>query len=145
MDRAELRFRILFEYYNELHSEPLEGRSRADTNIQKLTFLNFEVNAAKVWLIDSGYLDGNVTSALGYTGPYPIISRINSNGINFVEMVMDKAFTQIKDEFKDIKALSKTDRIIKFSKECLNNPTVQGMCQATYSAIVELMSKSGAN
>ena len=145
MDRVELRFRILFEYYNELHSESQETGSLADTNIRKMTVPDFEINAAKIWLIDSDYIDGRVTTVLGHSGPYPIISRINSNGINFVETVMDRAFAQIKDKFEDIKTLSKTDRIIKFTKECLNNPTVQGMCRATYSAVVKHMTTSGAN
>ena len=141
MDRSELRFRILFEYYDEFHSPPREREQMADRRVQKMDVPEHEKDAAQAWLIDSGYVNGEVSGVSGSTAPLPFISRINSFGINFVESVMDTAFTNIKGKFDDVDQLSKIEKITRFSKECLNNPVTQGMCKITYQAIVDLMTK----
>ena len=142
MDRSELRFRILFEYYNELHSEPKKLELQADRVIQRMDIPDFEKNAAKVWLVESGYVKGKIIGSLGSTVPFPIISRINNHGIDFVESVMDAAFTKIKDKFEDIKEISKIERIQKFAKECLDYPLANKMCEVTYAAIVEFINNA---
>ena len=45
--------------------------------------------------------------------------------------------TKIKDKFKGIEQLSKTEKIQKFAEECLNSPITNEICQITYAAIVE--------
>ena len=142
MDRPELRFRILFEYYDELHSPPRERENMADQRVRRMDIPDYEKNAAQVWLIDSGDVDGENTGHLGSNQPMPFINRINAYGINFVESVMNTAFTNIKGKFENIDKLSKLDRIKQFSKECLNNPTTQEMCKITYQAIIDLMTNS---
>jgi len=140
MDRPELRFRILFEYYDELHS-PYSDDRVANERVRKMDAPDYEKNAAQVWLIDSGYVRGK-NEIVGASSPMPFVNGINANGINFVESIMDTAFTKIKGKFEDVDKLSKTERIIKFSKECLNNPATQEMCKITYQAIVDLMTRS---
>lgn len=140
VDRPELRFRILFEYYNELHS-PQSDDSVVNDKIEKIDVADFEKNAAQVWLIDSGFVRGK-NEYVGGTSPIPFISGINARGINFVESVMDTAFTEIKDKFDDIGKLSKTERITKFSEECLHHPIDNKMCKVTLQAVVDFMTKS---
>lgn len=142
MDRPELRFRILFEYYDELHSPPRERENMADQRVQRMDVLDYEKNAAQVWLIDSGYVDGENTGHLGSNQPIPFINRINAYGINFVESVIDTAFTKIAGKFDDVDKLSKVEKLKKFSKECLNNPTTHEICKITYEAIVNYMTNS---
>ncbi len=141
MDRNELRFRILFEYYQELHSEWSEQRDDdAYTKIKNMDLQKYEKNAAKIWLIDSGYVHGSLTPYSGSPIPIPIISRINDRGINWIESIMNTAFTEIKDKFKDITKLDKTDRIKKFANECVNNPITNEMCRITFEAIRSYLS-----
>jgi len=142
MDRPELRFRILFEYYDEFHSPAREREDMADRRVQKLDIADHEKNAAQAWLIDSGYVNGENHGIHGSNQPLPMINRINSYGINFVESIMDTAFTKIQGKFENIDKLSKLDKIKQFSKECLNNPATQEMCKITYQAIVDLMTNS---
>ena len=142
MDRSELRFRILFEYYNELHSPVKEMKLRADQVVRKMEVADYEKNAAQVWLIDSGYVEGRHCGSFEGPVSHPLISRINSYGINFVESVMDTAFTKIKNKFKDINELSKIERIQKFAKECLDYPLANKMCEITYAAIVEFINNA---
>ena len=144
MDRIELRFRILFEYYNELHSEPKVRALQADNTIRKMDVPDFEKNAAQIWLVDSGYVNGSVHGSLGTTIQHALISRINNSGIDYVESVMDVAFTKIKDKFKDMEHLSKTEKIQKFAKECLNYPPATEICQITYAAIIEHMTHASS-
>ena len=47
MDRSELRFRILFEYYNELHSEPKKRELQADRVVQRMDVPDFEKTQLK--------------------------------------------------------------------------------------------------
>jgi len=138
MNRPELRFRILFEYYDELHSPKREREDFADMKVRNMDVPDHEKNAAQVWLIDSGLVEGENTGALGTPTPMSFINRINSHGINYVESVMDEAFTQTK--FENVGELTKTEKILKFSQECLNNPTTKEICKITLEAIGRGMS-----
>lgn len=134
MDRRELRFRILFEYYNDLYS----GGHGADDGVGAIGADGNEVRAAKMWLIDEGHIEGqNRVDASGMI--HPIVGRINSRGVNFVESVMDGAFTEIRGRDGGFDSLSKTDKIKRFAAECLGNPATGALCSATYEAIAALM------
>ena len=135
MDRSELRFRILFEYYNRLYSG-------ADYDPHaKIMEINADYNekqAAKVWLIDALLVEGEVRIAA--MGDYhPIIGRINSRGCDIVESVMDSTFTEIKSKDGGFDSLSKTDKIKRFAADCLGSPAAGPLCEATYEAITALM------
>ncbi len=143
MDRPELRFRILFEYYQEFHHAQINSEKSADDRVQDMDIEKNEKNAAKIWLIDSKLLEGSNMGHMGSPIPIPFIGRINSTGINYVEYVMDKAFTKIKSEFKDLEELSKTERIKVFAKHCINNPITDKMCTVTCEAIVKCMTDVG--
>lgn len=136
MDRKELRFRILFEYYNDLHSG---GRGAGD----KIGAIDADINekrAAMTWLLDEGHVKGQ--SRFDASGTFfPFIDRINSLGINFVESVMDGAFTEIRGKDKSFDSLSKMDKIKRFVAECLGNPATGQLCRATYEAIENFMAK----
>ena len=135
MDRTELRFRILFEYYKDLH----EGKTDADNaeiRIRKYSISEQEIFAAEIWLVDSMFVKGD--TQYDYHGLVNIF-RISNIGINFVESVMEKSLTHIEDKFEDLKQLSKLEKIQKFSKECLNHPVTSEMCKMTYEAIVNFM------
>ena len=137
MNRPELRFRILFEYYDELHSPKRERGDFAQNRVRNMDVPDHEKNAAQVWLVDSGLVNGKNSGSMGSPTQMPFITRINSRGINYVESVMDTAFTQTK--FENVGDLSKTEKILKFSKECLNNLTSKEICKITLEAIVSGM------
>ena len=136
MDRRELRFRILFEYYNDLHS----GGCGAGDRVRAIGADYGETLAARIWLIDEGHMKGETRTDAG-GAIHPIIERINSRGINFVESVMDGAFTEIRGKDESFDSLSKTDKIKRFAAECLGNPATGLLCRATYEAIADLMAK----
>ena len=134
MDRKELRFRILFEYYNDLHSG---GRGAGD----RIGAINADVNekrAAMIWLLDEGHVRGQ-SRADSFGTFFPIIDRINSRGMTLVESVMDGAFTEIRGKDKRFDSLSKADKIKRFIAECLGSPATGLLCRATYEAITALM------
>ena len=135
MDRRELRFRILFEYYNSLHSG-----SDYDPNAKIMkTGANYnEIQAAKMWLIDELLVEGEVRiDAMGNN--HLLMGRINSKGINYVESVMYDAFTEIRGKDEGFDMLAKPDKIKRFVTECLNNPATGSLCKATFDAITSLM------
>ena len=134
MDRRELRFRILFEYYNLFHSDE-DYDPHAE--IRTISADDVEKRAAEIWLIDEGFVKGQIM-VHGRTNT-PGIWRINSTGIDFVESVMGSAFTEIRGKDDGFDSLSKTDKIKKFAAECLNNPATGSLCKATLDAIVVLM------
>lgn len=138
MDRSELRFRILFECYDAFHSPPKENDTDIiSQRIYKIDIPDHELNAAMTWLIDYRLVEGNVIQAANRV--MPIIARINSRGMDYVEYVMDKAFTEIKGESEDFDKLSKTDKIATFAKDCLKSTTTGSICQVTLEAIVTSM------
>ena len=136
MDRKELRFRILFEYYSDFHS----GSRGAGDKVGAIDADGNEKRAAEIWLIDEGYIRGQ-SRPDSFGTFHPIIDRINSLGINFVESVMDGAFTEIRGKDESFDTLSKTDKIKRFAAECLGNPATGQLCRATYEAIVDFMAK----
>ena len=134
MDRRELRFRVLFEYYNHLHSDadydPYVKISAIDAD-------NNEKRAAGIWLIDEELVEGQVIDHGRISDPS--IGRINSKGINYVESVMYDAFTEIRGKDEGFDMLTKPDKIKRFVAECLNNPATGSLCNATFDAIASLM------
>ena len=83
MDRKELRFRILFEYYSDLHS----GDRGAGDKVGAIDVDGNEKRAAEIWLIDEEYVEGR--TQIHVSGRiWPAINRINSRGINFAESVI---------------------------------------------------------
>ena len=133
MDRKELRFRILFEYYNDLYSPG----GNVGEKVRAIGADENEERAAKIWLIDEGHVEGEIQHY--GTGPLPFISRIKSTGTTFVERVMDGAFTQISGEDEAFDSLSKPDKIKRFAIDCLGSPATGLVCEATYEAIKSLM------
>ena len=106
MDRNELRFKILFEYYEEMHLGSKNGKD-ANQRVLDLNIPKNEKNAAQIWLIEEGYVRGeNLHDAVSPI-PIAVIERINSDGVKWVEHVMNAAFTKVKEEFSEIKNLSK--------------------------------------
>ena len=136
MDRKELRFRILFEYYNDFHS----GDRKAPSKIKEIEADNVEKRAARIWLIEEGYVKGEIYAQLGVD--LPSVGRINSRGIRFVESVMDNAFTEIRGRDESFDSLSKVDKIKRFAAECLGGPATRQLCKATYEAIAALMEQA---
>lgn len=136
MDRKELRFRILFEYYNDFHS----GYRKAPSKIKEIEVGSIEKHAAGIWLIEEGYVKGQILTQLGVD--LPSIGRINSRGISFVESVMDGAFTEIRGRDENFDSLSKVDKIKRFAAECLGGQTTGQLCKATYEAIATLMEQA---
>lgn len=137
MNRNELRFRILFEYYEDFHTG---GNRDLDAKIGAIDADENEKRAAKVWLVDSNHVEGSTTGSLGTRRVTPLIVRINNHGVNYVESVMDSAFTEIEGKDKDLDSLSKTDKIKRFAAECLGKPAASSICQATFDAIMSYMS-----
>ena len=137
MDRNELRFRILFEYYEDFHAS--DDRD-LDAKIGAMDVDENEKRAAMVWLIDSGHVVGSTIGGLGTRQVTPLITRINDHGINFVESIMDSTVAGTESGDKEIDPLSKTDKIKRFAAECLGNPTTGSMCRAAFDAIMSYMS-----
>ena len=135
MDRKELRFRVLFEYYRLFHSG---FKYDPDDEIRKINADGNEKRAAKIWLIDELLVEGT-TTVYGGGNVQPSIVRINSNGVNFVESVMDSAFTEVRGKDDSFDSLDKVGRIKRFATECLNNPATGSLCKATLDAIVSHM------
>ena len=135
MDRPELRFRILFEYYNNFHSKEPNDNS-LESRIEKLSEPH-EIRAAQMWLIQSGLVEGSISNSLGQRIGSAYIRTINNHGIDYVEQVMDKAFTKIGEP--DDQNISKTDKIKKFGEKCLNNSATGGICKITLQAITDIM------
>lgn len=138
MDRRELRFRILFEYYNSLHSG---SKYNTNAKIKAIGAEDGEKQASKIWLIDEGLVNGRIVSHIG-TGERPSITRINSRGINFVEAVMDSAFMEIGGKDEGFGSLAKPDKIKRFVAECLDGPATGSLCKATFDAIVSIMEQA---
>lgn len=133
MDRIELRFCILFEYYKRFHDPGYDANSK----VREIDADSNEKRAAKVWLVDEGYVKGHVQSQVGCT--MASIGRINSDGVNFVESVMDGAFTEIRGQDGGFDSLSKAGKIKRFAAECLGGPAAGPMCRAAYEAIAAFM------
>ena len=133
MDRKELRFRILFEYYNDLHSPG----GNVDEKVQAIDVDENEKRAAKIWLMEEGHIYGRISPNGGI--PWPFLSRIKSTGVNFVERVMDDAFTEISGKDEGFDSLSKSDKIKRFAIDCLGSPATGLVCEATYEAIKSFM------
>jgi len=128
MDRTELRLRILSIYYEDFHGDEnvLEDPEKL---IEKLPVSKTELNAAKVWLVDSGFVNGENTGSLGSRTPIAFVSRINSVGINIVESIMDETFLQVELKLENFEKLSKSEKIRIFIEKCLRNPITEEICK----------------
>ena len=141
MDRRELRFRILFEYYQEFHSEN-PATYDANAKIKNIEIPEHEKRSAQSWLIDERYVEGSNNSFSTSPVPFPYIGRINSYGINYIERVMGAVFTKIEDNVSDINELTQIEKIDRFIKKCLNNEAVRHICRITLEAITTCMTFS---
>ena len=137
MDRRELRFRILFEYYNELHNGGT-NESNANKRVTEMNVADSEKNAAMIWLHDLMFIDGEIFGSLGSLTSKVHIKRISGLGINYVEQIMDTALSE-NPEFSQVKELPKTDRIAEFAKKCLSHPATDQICKKTFEAIINHM------
>ena len=67
----ELRFKILFLYYEELHSDDASRDVRPREKIKDIDVPNYEVRAAQAWLIGHGYDDFACFFGLTLSGSKP--------------------------------------------------------------------------
>ena len=138
MNRSELRFRVLLEYYKDMHAEHIE--KNATMRVQKMDPPRSEINAAKLWLIESDYVIGSPIPYAGSSIPMGSITRINNHGVDYVESVMDEVFTQLPEKFSNIKKLSKTEQINQFTEKCLDHPIGKEICRIAFDAIIKYVS-----
>ena len=140
MNRQELRFRILFIYYEKNHSKDSYDE---EAKVREIDAPRHEKRAAKGWLIDSLFVEGVNTSTRAVT--LSSISRINARGINYVEFLMDQAFAQMggKEGAKDLDGLGKTDKIIKFAETCINSNGTGKMCKEVLDLVQKTMLETG--
>lgn len=112
MDHQEIRFRILYSLYQK-HYSPELGHPQSieqiisDAGLSSIS-LN-EIYGDVVYLEDKGFIKGQ--SALGYA--YPLWISITSQGIDFVENI-------VNDVFEDIRKKHRTNVVYKFIKELQN-------------------------
>lgn len=139
MDRPELRFKMLLEYYKEGHGIDGMKRGDADDRIQEIDISDAEKTAAQIWLIDSSYVVGDM-DYLDF-GPMPFISRINSRGVNFIEYIMDVAFVKINTKIPNISSLSVIEKIQKFVKECSEHPVTSEIGRIILDAVIRTMTE----
>ena len=100
MGMNEIRFRILYECYQDGHLEN-NVESSLHTRIKNIENIpDVEKDAAQRWLIEEEYVHGSIQNY--GTRSVPTIGRIISKGVNFVESATDPASTKIKDDWKDI-------------------------------------------
>jgi len=136
LDRTELRLRILSIYYEDFHGDE-NTLPDPEKIVDELPVSKTEINAAKVWLIDSGYLNGENAGSLGSRTPMPFISRINNFGINVVESIMDETFLQVEPKFENFTKLSKAEKIKIFIEKCLRNPLTEEICKVALATATE--------
>lgn len=139
VDRPELRFKMLLEYYKEEHG--IDGTKYDDANkrIRDMDVSDDEKSAAQRWLIDSVYVVGETYHFHGGAST-SIISRINSSGVNFVEQIVDNAFVKIKDNIPDVGS-SITEKIQKFIKECSEHPVTSEIGRIILDAVIGTMTE----
>ena len=140
MDRRELRFRILFEYYDRHHK-------RVDYNIpdldyQKLKLPENEILSAEWYLVEAGYLRGSNIGDFGSRFQTPSIVDISISGINFVEQVMDKVLDEV--DMPDGTPEDTPEKITLFASQCLKSPVVETMCLKAFEVIVKFF-ETGVN
>ena len=138
MDRHELRFRILVEYYNEFHNG-YNNEDSAQKRTNAMAVPKNEINAAKNWLIDSNFVNGATVGNFGSPIPISNIVRINNYGVDYVESVMDTVFEE--KNIPGMEDLSKSEKFVKFTKECLGSSGGE-ICRMAYDAIIKCMSST---
>ena len=133
MDRRELRFRILFEYYR-LHHE------RKDYNPSELEYKNLGLNETEIlsaenYLIETGHLRGKNEEFGGLRYPIPSIVDIAVKGIDLVEKIMDEVLEEV-DIVEDSSSVGTTQKITLFASKCLKNPITEQICIKAFEIIV---------
>lgn len=140
VDRRELRFRILFEYYDKHHKRVDYGIS--DLDYRKLELPENEIQSAEWYLVEAGYLRGSNLGDLGSRFQTSSIVDISISGINFVEQVMDKVLAEV--DMPDGTPEDTLEKITLFASICLKSPVVGTMCTKAFEVIVKFF-ETGVN
>ncbi len=125
-------------YYEDFHGDE-NTRPDPEKIVNELPVSKTEINAAEVWLIDSGYLNGENSGHLGSRTPIPFIARINNFGINIIESIMDETFLQVEPKFENFTTLSKPEKIKIFVEKCLRNPVTEEICKVALATAANLL------
>lgn len=132
VDRRELRFRILFEYYDKHHQRI--DYNDSDLDYKKLGLPETEILTAECYLIDSGYLSGRNLGQVGTRLKVASINDISVSGIDFVERIMDAVLAKV--ELSDKPPEDTVEKITLFASKCLKSPLVETMCIRAFKVIV---------
>ena len=112
-ERREIRFRILCAYYDMFHT----GKSHLLSNIRfkdpKID--QFEINAATIRLIRSGFLEGTITDS--NESLFPNVKTISNRGIARVERKVIKS----KDKETNVNICETNSKFRRYVKICLTN------------------------
>ena len=119
MENDEIRLRILCEFYNAIFQKESNHPSGLTS---KLCITHEEENAANLWLIDKNLLDGNID----YAGTHVLASpsRITAWGMDKVEEIMDKTFTELNEKTPEFQSGTKKEKITKFLTKCLGSDAI---------------------
>ena len=131
MDRRELRFRILFEYYDKHHQRV--DYNNSDLDYKKLGLPESEILTAECYLVDSGYLSGKNMGNVGTRLKVALINDISVSGINFVERILDDVLNEI--DLQDDPPEDTVEKITLFASKCLK-PPAEAMCLKAFEVIV---------
>ena len=112
-ERREIRFRILCAYYDMFHT----GKSHLLPNIRfkdpKID--QFEINAATIRLIRSGFLEGTITDS--NESLFPNVRTISNRGIARVERKVIKS----KDKETNVNICETNSKFRRYVKICFTN------------------------
>ena len=112
-ERREIRFRILCAYYDMFHT----GKSHLLPNIRfkdpKID--QFEINAATIRLIRSGFLEGTITDS--NESLFPNVKTISNRGIARVERKVIKS----KDKETNVHICETNSKFRRYVKICFTN------------------------
>ena len=112
-ERREIRFRILCAYYNMFHT----GKSHLLPNIRfkdpKID--QFEINAATIRLIRSGFLEGTITDS--NESLFTNVRTISNRGIARVERKVIKS----KDKETNVNICETNSKFRRYVKICFTN------------------------
>ena len=112
-ERREIRFRILCAYYNMFHT----GKSHLLPNIRfkDLKIDQFEINAATIRLIRSGFLEGTITDS--NESLFPNVRTISNRGIARVERKVIKS----EDKETNVNICETNSKFRRYVKICFTN------------------------
>jgi len=124
MENDEIRLRILCEFYNAIFQKESNHPSGLSS---KFNITHEEENAANLWLIDKNLLDGHIDYAGSHVLASP--SRITAWGMDKVDEIMNKTFTELKEKTIEFESGTKKDKITKFLSKCLSNDVTIPACK----------------